>query len=133
MQLHRSSGVLMHVSSLYGSDSIGGFGQEAREFIDFLADCGFGWWQVLPFCMSDEYNSPYKSFSAFGGNPYFVDIRRLREEGLLSAAEVEAVRETTPFSAEYGYLYRTRLDLLRRAHRPRSARMPPSGRVSPRS
>lgn len=115
MQLHRSSGVLMHVSSLYGSDSIGGFGQEAREFIDFLADCGFGWWQVLPFCMSDEYNSPYKSFSAFGGNPYFVDIRRLREEGLLSAAEVEAVRETTPFSAEYGYLYRTRLDLLRRA------------------
>ena len=84
MQLHRSSGVLMHVSSLYGSDSIGGFGQEAREFIDFLADCGFGWWQVLPFCMSDEYNSPYKSFSAFGGNPYFVDIRRLREEGLIS-------------------------------------------------
>ena len=84
MQLHRSSGVLMHVSSLYGSDSIGGFGQEAREFIDFLADCGFGWWQVLPFCMSDEYNSPYKSFSAFGGNPYFVDIRRLREEGLQS-------------------------------------------------
>ena len=42
-------------------------------------------------------------------------LRRLREEGLLSAAEVEAVRETTPFSAEYGYLYRTRLDLLRRA------------------
>ena len=69
MQLTRSSGVLLPIFSLWGSDSIGGFGREACTFIDFLADCGFTWWQVLPFCMADECNSPYKSFSAFGGNP----------------------------------------------------------------
>lgn len=115
MQIKRSSGVLMHVSSLYGTDSIGGFGREAREFIDFLADCGFTWWQVLPFCMSDEYNSPYKSLSAFAGNPYFIDLRRLREAGLLTEAELTSVREETPYSAEYERLYETRLDLLRLA------------------
>ena len=115
MKLQRSAGVLMHISSLYGSDSIGGFGPEAKEFIDFLADCGFTWWQVLPFCMSDEYNSPYKSFSAFGGNPYFIDIRGLHDEGLLTIDEVNAVQEKTPYAAEYEFLYRTRLDLLRLA------------------
>ena len=52
MQLTRSSGVLLPVFSLWGSDSIGGFGREACTFIDFLADCGFTWWQVLPFCMA---------------------------------------------------------------------------------
>ena len=73
----RASGVLMHVTSLPGSDSIGCFGKEARDFIDFLSDSGFTWWQVLPFCMADECNSPYKSYSAFGGNPYLVDLRIL--------------------------------------------------------
>ena len=84
MTLPRSSGVLLHISSLWGSDSIGSFGREARDFIDFLADCGFTWWQVLPFCMADECNSPYKSYSAFGGNPYFVDIRILAADGYLT-------------------------------------------------
>ena len=79
--MSRSSGVLMHVTSLPGSDSIGCFGKEARDFIDLLADCGFTWWQVLPFCMADECNSPYKSYSAFGGNPYLVDLRILASQG----------------------------------------------------
>ena len=69
--MKRSSGVLMHVSSLYGDYSVGSFGKEALEFVDFLSDCGFSYWQVLPFCMTDECNSPYKSFSSFGANPLF--------------------------------------------------------------
>ena len=73
-QMKRASGVLMHISSLWGDYSCGSFGTEAKEFIDFLAGRGFSWWQVLPFCMVDECNSPYKSYSAFGGNPYFVDF-----------------------------------------------------------
>ena len=89
--MSRSSGVLMHVTSLPGSDSIGCFGKEARDFIDFLSDSGFTWWQVLPFCMADECNSPYKSYSAFGGNPYLVDLRilaaqKVRGEGVRTAA-----------------------------------------------
>ncbi len=105
----------MHVSSLWGTDSIGGFGKEAKEFVDFLADAGFSWWQVLPFCMADECNSPYKSFSAFSGNPYFIDLRQLADEGLLTAAELESARETSPYSAEFEKLRLNRLDLLRLA------------------
>ena len=66
--MKRSSGVLMHISSLWGDYKIGSFGAEAKEFVDFLTQCGFSYWQVLPFCMPDECNSPYKSFGAFSGN-----------------------------------------------------------------
>jgi 4-alpha-glucanotransferase len=54
--MERKSGVLMHISSLFGEYSIGGFGKSAKEFVDFLSDCGFSYWQVLPFCMADEFN-----------------------------------------------------------------------------
>ena len=79
--MKRTSGVLMHISSLYGDYSIGSFGDEAKQFVDFLADCGFSYWQVLPFGLVDECNSPYKSYSTFAGNPYFVDLEKLFEEG----------------------------------------------------
>ncbi len=115
MALTRSSGVLMHISSLWGSDSIGCFGREARAFVDFLADSGFTWWQVLPFCMADDCNSPYKSYSAFGGNPYFVDLRTLGEAGYLSAAELASVREQTPYACEFETLAESRMALLRLA------------------
>ncbi|MBQ9130579.1 MAG: 4-alpha-glucanotransferase, partial [Clostridia bacterium] len=65
--MKRSSGVLMHVSSLWGGYSEGAFGSSAYEFIDFLKESGFSVWQVLPFCLPDERNSLYKSFSAFSG------------------------------------------------------------------
>ena len=105
----------MHITSLYGSDSIGCFGDEALEFIDFLSDCGFEYWQVLPFCMADDCNSPYKSYSAFAGNPYFVDIRILEKEGYLTKTDIMAAKEDTPYSCEYEFLQRTRMKLLRRA------------------
>ena len=81
--MKRQSGILMHISSLYGDYSIGTFGKSAFEFIDFIKDAGFSVWQVLPFTVTDEYNSPYKSFSAFGGNPYFIDPEKLFEENLI--------------------------------------------------
>ena len=102
----------MHISSLHGDFSIGSFGDEAREFIDFISDMGFKWWQVLPFCMVDECNSPYKSYSAFGGNPYFVDLKTLVGEGLLTEDEINAYRQSQPYSAEYVRLYHTRCDVL---------------------
>lgn len=110
--MKRASGVLMHISSLHGDFSIGSFGDEAREFIDFISDMGFKWWQVLPFCMVDECNSPYKSYSAFGGNPYFVDLKTLVGEGLLTEDEINAYRQSQPYSAEYVRLYHTRCDVL---------------------
>ena len=112
----RASGVLMHLSSLYGDYSIGSFGKEAKEFVDFLARGGFTYWQVLPFCMADDCHSPYKSYSAFAGNPLFIDLPTLAERGLLTAAELESAKQKSPYLCEYDRLERERLPLLRVAH-----------------
>ncbi len=111
--MKRASGVLMHISSLPGEYSTGSFGDEAKEFIDFLKDCGFTYWQVLPFCMIDECNSPYKSYSAFGGNPYFINLDKLMRQGLVSKEELEGYRQQTPYSCEFVRLYHTRFELLK--------------------
>ncbi len=113
--LHRGSGVLMHVSSLWGDYSEGSFGEEARTWIDFLADSGFRYWQVLPFCLPDDYNSPYKSFSTFSGNPFFIDLKALYHQGLLTWAELEGARQQTPYACEFQRLHTARLPLLAKA------------------
>ena len=113
--MKRSSGVLMHVSSLYGDYSVGSFGKEAREFIDFLSDSGFSYWQVLPFCMTDECNSPYKSLASFGANPMFIDLPTLHDRGLLTESELLSARQISPYLCEYDRLARERLPLLRSA------------------
>ncbi len=113
--MERKSGVLMHISSLYGDYSVGSFGDEAKHFADFLADCGFSYWQVLPFCMTDEYNSPYKSFSAFGGNPYFIDLNKLYEKGLITKAELDENRQLNPYACEFDRLSKMRMSLLIKA------------------
>ena len=110
--MKRESGVLLHISSLFGNYSIGSFGDEAKYFIDFLSDAGFTYWQVLPFCMPDEFNSPYKSYSAFGANPFFIDLPTLYEKGLLSASELLDAVQSTPYLAEYSRLSNERIDLL---------------------
>ncbi len=113
--MERSSGVLMHISSLYGDYSIGSFGDEAKEFVDFLVESGFSYWQVLPFCLVDECNSPYKSYSAFGGNPYFVDLNKLYKKGLVTKEELNEYKQQTPYVSEYVRLYHTRNQLLFKA------------------
>ena len=115
--MKRQSGILMHISSLYGDYSIGNFGKNAFEFIDFLKDNGFSVWQVLPFTVTDEYNSPYKSFSAFGGNPYFIDPEKLYENGLISKPDLDSCKQNTPYSAEFKRLAQERLPLLRKAYK----------------
>ncbi|MBE6600448.1 MAG: 4-alpha-glucanotransferase, partial [Ruminococcaceae bacterium] len=111
----RSSGVLMPIFSLPGEYSCGSFGKEAENFVDLLAAGGFSYWQVLPFCMTDEVNSPYKSYSAFGGNPLFLDLETLYKKGLITGEELLGARQKTPFSCEYKRLGVERLALLYRA------------------
>ncbi len=113
--MDRSSGVLMHISSLFGDFSIGSFGDEAKRFIDFLHRGGFKYWQVLPFCMVDESASPYKSYSAFAGNPYFIDLPTLYREGLLSNEELESARQSSPYLCELDKLDAERIPLLKLA------------------
>ena len=107
----------MHISSLYGDYSIGNFGKNAKEFVDFLVDNGFSVWQVLPFTVTDEYNSPYKSFSAFGGNPYFIDPEKLYNDGLISAEDLSNCKQKTPYSCEFERLGKERMNLLRKAYK----------------
>ncbi|MBP5231637.1 MAG: 4-alpha-glucanotransferase [Clostridia bacterium] len=115
MTIRRASGALMHVSSLWGDYSVGSFGREATEWIDFLAESGFSYWQVLPFCLPDEVNSPYKSYSAFSGNPYFIDLPTLALEGLLTKEELASAKQKTPYVCEFDRLEKERLPLLRKA------------------
>lgn len=113
--IKRASGVLMHVSSLWGDYSGGSFGKEARLFIDFLSASGFSYWQVLPFCYPDECNSPYKSFGAFSGNPYFIDLETLFEKGLITKNELESAVQNTPYLCEFDRLKVERVELLKKA------------------
>ncbi len=115
--MERKSGVLMHISSLYGDYSVGSFGKAAREFVDFLSDCGFSYWQVLPFCMPDEYNSPYKSYSAFSINPYFIDLEILFEKGLVTEEELKEARQNDKYLCEFERLSKERMALLSKAAR----------------
>ena len=79
--MKRASGVLLHISSLWGSYSCGSFGEAARQFVDFLEKGGFSYWQTLPFCLPDEWASPYSSYSTFSLNPDFIDLEELYKEG----------------------------------------------------
>jgi 4-alpha-glucanotransferase len=85
----RSSGVLLHPTSLAGRFGIGDLGPSALAFIDFLATAGQRLWQVLPLGPTGYGDSPYQCFSAFAGNPLLISLERLIEDGLLSMSEVE--------------------------------------------
>ncbi|MBR6051289.1 MAG: 4-alpha-glucanotransferase, partial [Clostridia bacterium] len=97
--MERKSGVLMHVSSLWGDYSCGSFGKEGREFVDFLEESGFSYWQVLPFCLPNEFASPYASLGAFSVNPNFIDLKELHDVGLITREELESARQTEPYTA----------------------------------
>ena len=84
----RNAGILMPVSSLPSPYGIGTFGKEAYDFVTFVKECNHKYWQVLPLGPTTYGDSPYQSFSAFAGNPYYVDLDMLIEDGLLKKSEV---------------------------------------------
>ena len=111
--MKRSCGILMPISSLPSPHGIGTLGAEARKFVDFLADAEQSWWQILPVGPTSYGDSPYQSFSAYAGNPYFVDLDLLCEDGLLTPAEVNSVNwGTDPAKVDYSAIYNSRFPLL---------------------
>src|SRR5215470_14743919 len=90
MTFPRSSGVLLHPTSLPGRFGIGDLGPSAFEFIDFLGAGGQRLWQVLPLGPTGYGDSPYQSFSAFAGNPLLISLERLVEQGYLTPPELFA-------------------------------------------
>ncbi|NLK94236.1 MAG: 4-alpha-glucanotransferase [Clostridiales bacterium] len=85
--MERGAGVLMHIASLPGKFGIGTFGKEAYKFSDFVSKSGLKYWQMLPVGHTSYGDSPYQCFSAFAGNPYFIDFDILCEQGLLKESE----------------------------------------------
>jgi 4-alpha-glucanotransferase len=83
----RGSGVLLHISSIPNKYGIGTFGKEAYDFVDFLQSAGQSYWQLLPMGQTGHGNSPYQSFSAFAGNPFFIDFELLVKDGLLKSSD----------------------------------------------
>ncbi len=112
----RSSGILMPVFSLAGPYGIGTLGKQALAFVDFLKEAGQRYWQILPLNPTNYGDSPYQSFSCAAGNPYFIDLESLTEQGILPKTVYETVDFGTDASdIDYGKLYKNRLPVLRQA------------------
>ncbi len=113
----RRSGILLSISGLPSRFGIGGFSKEAYEFVDFLQAAGQKLWQILPLGPTGYGDSPYQSFSTFAGNPYFIDLEALIEEGLLQEEECSAcdVGGSAEY-VDYEKIYFSRFPLLRLAY-----------------
>ena len=112
----RSSGVLMHLSSLPSPYGIGTMGKQAKQFVDFLEKAGQTYWQMLPMCPTSYGDSPYQSPSGFAGNPYFIDLDILCTKKLLKKSECKSYQwNEKDDTVDYALLYKNRYDLLRKA------------------
>ena len=112
----RASGILLPIFSLPSKYGIGTFGKEAFRFVDFLKTAGQSYWQILPLGATGFGDSPYQSFSAFAGNPYFIDLETLVTDGLLTENELAATPLAQNDTAvDYAKQYTHRFPLLRLA------------------
>ena len=110
----KQAGILLPLSSLPSPYGIGTLGKEAYKFIDFLKDSNQTIWQLLPIHQTSYGDSPYQSPSAFAGNPYFIDIEALIDQGLLTKKEAADQPPTTEY-VDYAHVYYARYPLLRLA------------------
>jgi 4-alpha-glucanotransferase len=116
MKLARSSGILLHPTSLPGRFGIGDLGPEAYRFADWLADTHQGIWQVLPLGPTGYGDSPYQCFSAFAGNPLLVSPEKLVESGDLSPAQcAEGLPAFPDHTVDYGCVIEYKFSLLAKA------------------
>ncbi|MDD7403300.1 MAG: 4-alpha-glucanotransferase [bacterium] len=113
----RAAGILLPISSLPSKYGIGTLGKEAFHFVDQLEKAGQKYWQVLPVGPTSFGDSPYQSFSAFAGNPYFIDLELLIKEGLLTKEDVEGINwGDNPSDVDYEKIYNNRFKVLHKAY-----------------
>ena len=110
----RSAGILLPVSAIKSKYGIGCFSKDAYEFIDWLREAEQEYWQILPLGQTGFGDSPYQSFSSFAGNPYYISLEDLVEEGLLKEEEIEE-KQGTEREIDYKWLYETRIPILKKA------------------
>lgn len=114
----RAAGILLPISSLPSKYGIGTLGKEAYQFVNQLERAGQKYWQVLPVGPTSYGDSPYQSFSAFAGNPYFIDLEQLIEEGLLKKEDVQSCDwGEKPNDINYEKLYQNRFVILHKAYK----------------
>ena len=114
--MERTSGVLLHISSLPNKYGIGSFGESAFHFVDFLVETGQKYWQILPLTTTSFGDSPYQSFSAFAGNTHFIDFDQLIAEGLLERSDIKNTDfGTDPVKVDYHKIFKQRRPLLDKA------------------
>lgn len=117
MKIPRSSGVLLHPTSLPSRYGIGTFGNEAFQFAEALAAAGQTIWQMLPLGPVGFGNSPYQSLSAFAGESLLIDLERIARAGLLSQKDLEAAPEFSAGTVDYERVRAWKLPLLSQAAR----------------
>lgn len=115
MRIPRQSGILLHPTSLPGRFGVGDLGPEAYRFADLLAETGQGLWQVLPLGPTGYGDSPYQCFSAFAGNPLLVSPEKLREEGLLTTADLAKAPAFPEESVDFGAVIDFKRSVLKHA------------------
>ena len=111
----RSSGILLHCTSLPSRFGIGDLGPCAHEFADFLAAAGQKLWQVLPLNPTGYGDSPYQCFSAFAGNPLLISLERLRDRGLLSESDLAEAPAFPEEKVDFGAVITHKRPLLAKA------------------
>ncbi|MBD7911839.1 MULTISPECIES: 4-alpha-glucanotransferase [Clostridium] len=113
----RGAGVLMHIASLPGEFGIGTFGKEAYKFVDSIKKAGFRYWQILPLGHTGYGDSPYQCFTAFAGNPYFIDFDKLRDSGLLREEDYKSENYyDNKERINYGLVYTSKYKVLKVAY-----------------
>ena len=113
----RRNGILLPIASLPSKYGIGSFSKEAYDFVDILEEAGQKIWQILPLGPTGYGDSPYQSFSTFAGNPYFIDLEQLIEEGLLTEEECESCDWGNNIEyIDYEKIYLSRFKILKKAY-----------------
>ena len=124
MRTPRASGILLPVTALPGPWGIGDLGPEAYRWVELLAQAGQRWWQVLPLGPTGWGDSPYQSLSAFAGNPLWISLERLVEEGLLAPADLQGAPTFPADEVDYQGVAAFKMPLLRRSFDRLRARQP---------
>ena len=115
MNFPRSSGILLHPTSLPGGCGVGDLGPEAYKFVDFLVSAGQSLWQVLPLGPTGYGDSPYACYSAFAGNTLLISPERLVADGLLNSSNINPLAPASD-RVNFGAVHESKEQLLRRAY-----------------
>lgn len=115
MRFSRTSGILLHITSLPGQFGVGDLGDEATRFVDFLKSSGQSIWQVLPLSPPAFGESPYSSYSAFAGNELLISPHVMVRDGLIAADDIADGGHHGGHAADFEYARQVKLPLLRKA------------------